>query len=421
MFITRLLNSEGYYFNSLFTLIIVSLLISPALNSILIGLLTILSIVKLFISSHSSNFYSQKPIVYALYIYSFFLLLHIVSLFYSKDIDEAISLIVVRVPLLLIPVIFFINLKLVKIGIIFRLYTYSVVIIGLFTILNSLYSAYLNNITLETYFNYYVRYFYVSFMPYEMHPTYFGLYLTSSLVILCDFLNKGERVAITMVMILIILFNIYLISSQMTTFSSLIILAFYSFKYLKRRLKNLQFKAFVLGALLIIGLVFINRMYFIDSLADNFNTENNANIINRISHFLNHGDITREKNWSSALSVIKENYLFGVGIGDGVNEMQKFREQNTWIYTAELNAHNQYLEEFVHFGLVGLVSFIIGLIYLLYFSIGKSISVLLWIILVFSMITESILNRQVGITFFSFILCALSYNYITNCGRLKTN
>src|SRR5690606_22818263 len=218
-----------------------------------------------------------------------------------------ISLIVVRVPLLLIPVIFFINLKLVQIGIIFRLYTYSVVIIGLFTILNSLYSAYLNNITLETYFNYYVRYFYVSFMPYEMHPTYYGLYLTSRLVILTDYLYKCKNIAITMVMILIILFNIYLISSQMTTFGSLIILAFYSFKYLKRRLKNLQFKAFVLGALLIIGLVFINRMYFIDSLADNFNTENNANIINRISHFLNHGDITREKNWSSALSVIKEN------------------------------------------------------------------------------------------------------------------
>src|SRR5690606_34706978 len=153
-------------------------------------------------------------------------------LFFTFSLHDALP--IFRVPLLLIPVIFFINLKLVKIGIIFRLYTYSVVIIGLFTILNSLYSAYLNNITLETYFNYYVRYFYVSFMPYEMHPTYFGLYLTSSLVILCDFLNKGERVAITMVMILIILFNIYLISSQMTTFSSLIILAFYSIKYLKR-------------------------------------------------------------------------------------------------------------------------------------------------------------------------------------------
>lgn len=420
MFINRLLNNEGYYFNLLFTLIIVSLLISPALNSILIGLLTILSIVKLFISPNKLNFSKENPLVYALYIFSFFLLLHIVSLFYSKDLDEAISLMVVRLPLLLIPVIFFINLKLVQIGMIFRLYSYSVVIIGLFTLLNSFYSVYLNDITLETYFNYYVRYFYVSFMPYEMHPTYYGLYLTSSLVILTDYLYKCKNVAITMVMILIILSNIYLISSQMTTFSSLIILAFYSLKYLKRQLKNSQFKTFVLGILLIIGLVFINKTYFIESLVNDFKIENNANIINRISHFLNHGDITREKNWSSALSVIKENYLFGVGIGDGVNEMQKFREQNTWIYTAQLNAHNQYLEEFVHFGLIGLVSFIAGLIYLLYFSIGKSISLLLWIILVFSMITESILNRQVGVTFFSFISCALTYNYISNCGRLNT-
>src|SRR5690606_14712283 len=124
MFINRLLNNEGYYFNLLFTLIIVSLLISPALNSILIGLLTILSIVKLFISPNKLNFSKVNPLVYALYIFSFFLLLHIVSLFYSKDLDEAISLMVVRLPLLLIPVIFFINLKLVQIGTIFRLYSY---------------------------------------------------------------------------------------------------------------------------------------------------------------------------------------------------------------------------------------------------------------------------------------------------------
>lgn len=151
-------------------------------------------------------------------------------------------------------------------------------------------------------------------------------------------------------------------------------------------------------------------MFLINKVRGDYKVESKSNIVYRVKHFMENGDITRRKNWYSAYSVIKNNIIFGVGIGDGENEMQNYREKGTWIYKAKLNAHNQYLEEFVHFGIIGFGSLVIFIGLLFFISYKNLLSLLFCSILAFSMITESILNRQVGVTLFSFFIAILLYD-----------
>jgi len=108
----------------------------------------------------------------------------------------------------------------------------------------------------------------------------------------------------------------------------------------------------------------------------------------------------------TALGIIKQNFIFGVGTGD-VNiafkkeyerTNSKLEDKNRW------RAHNQYLSIFVAFGLFGFIVFLFALFYPPLKNKGFSDNRYLafFIIIIISMLTEDTLETQAGVTFFAF-------------------
>jgi O-antigen ligase len=389
-------------FNVLLALTPTSLLFSPAVGSILLAVLTLFSVVCFFLSSKEAL---KLPFIYKIlfYIYLVFLALHITGFFNSFDKPEAFSILRIRLPLLLIPFIFYVNFKIINFRLLLKIYVSVVILVATFTIFNSLYSIHLNNNSLEIYLTSYTRFFYISFMPYEMHPSYYGMFLCSSIAVLLN--NNIFKLNLTILFCAILFFNVYMISAQMSTFICVALVGYFFLKQVEIFFGRIFFRTILVIGTLLILLLYFNAKLVTKTTVMTLNIENKSNILYRVPHFFKHGDITRRKNWVSACHVINKNIMLGVGIGDGVNEMQMFREKGSWIYNSRLNAHNQYLEEFVHFGLLGFICVTSFLSILVYFSKENMFYNSILFVILFSMITESILNRQVGAMLFSFLLC----------------
>lgn len=121
-------------------------------------------------------------------------------------------------------------------------------------------------------------------------------------------------------------------------------------------------------------------------------------------------DNIRPAIWKTSSSIIKDNFLLGVG----VNQAQKKLDKNypkrgsvgAILQAHKLNCHNQYLQLFLEIGLVGILLFY--MIFRSYFLRLKaldtlelrSISLFFSIIVFTFFIVESVLNRYAGLSFF---------------------
>jgi len=119
-----------------------------------------------------------------------------------------------------------------------------------------------------------------------------------------------------------------------------------------------------------------------------------------------HSVAMRPEFWRAAIGIIKKNPILGVGTGDVKNEFAKeYDEINSQLDAGHrLRAHNQYLAITVAFGIIGLIWFLITLIYPM-IKTGMTFNyfyAVFFIISVLSMFTEDTLESQAGVTFFAF-------------------
>lgn len=110
--------------------------------------------------------------------------------------------------------------------------------------------------------------------------------------------------------------------------------------------------------------------------------------------------------WKTAIYIIKQHVLFGVGTGDTQDAFnQAYVETNSLLDMKwRLRSHNQYLAITVAFGLVGLVIFITYLT-LPALLLKNKLHYLYWtflIIVLLSFLTEDTLETQSGVSFFIF-------------------
>jgi hypothetical protein len=120
-----------------------------------------------------------------------------------------------------------------------------------------------------------------------------------------------------------------------------------------------------------------------------------------------HSLTQRFEYWKTAFSIIKNNLFFGVGTGDVPMAFEKEYIKNNSSLSPEwrLRSHNQYLSIAVAFGIIGLLWFLITLIYPL-LNEKKAFSYLyitFFIIAIISFFTEDTLETQAGVTFYAFL------------------
>ena len=113
------------------------------------------------------------------------------------------------------------------------------------------------------------------------------------------------------------------------------------------------------------------------------------------------------------MNLIKKNILFGVGTGDIKNELISKYDATEMLAakSKNLNVHNQFLETFLGQGLIGIILlfalFLIPIIYKKSFS-HYLLSFFL-LIIGSQFFFESMLNRLLGVVFFSYFYSLLLF------------
>lgn len=116
--------------------------------------------------------------------------------------------------------------------------------------------------------------------------------------------------------------------------------------------------------------------------------------------------------WQSALELIKESPYVGYGSGETsirIQEQNKIDRKDFLVKRGLNNAHNQYLNDMVSTGLIGLLAIFIVIFYpLLKFKRNLSKSFRFFqFMFAFNLMFDSILNSQSGVVFYSFFAALL--------------
>lgn len=122
--------------------------------------------------------------------------------------------------------------------------------------------------------------------------------------------------------------------------------------------------------------------------------------------------VMRLEFWKTAKEVIRNNPWFGVGTGDGKNEMQQMYDQTNSVLDEDwrLGSHNEFLSTWVKTGLFGFLIFVFALFY----PLGKRknwniLYLAFFLIAGLSFLAENTLETQPGVTFFGFFNCWLLF------------
>ncbi len=140
--------------------------------------------------------------------------------------------------------------------------------------------------------------------------------------------------------------------------------------------------------------------------------------------------VSRQLLWKAAFEELKNpsTLFFGVGLGDEADVLAASLETTlTDQNQPKLNAHNQYLSEWLKFGLAGLVCILIVGVYPIYIAWKSGVLWVLFIAVVWALnlLTENYLHREAGLLILTvLILPLISYFKDTainhkNFGNLK--
>lgn len=123
--------------------------------------------------------------------------------------------------------------------------------------------------------------------------------------------------------------------------------------------------------------------------------------------------------WVSAIELIKENPLFGIGAGGSHDRLYEvFAVKRQWYDKNEkYHAHNQYLQILLDIGVVGFIPFVLLFVFLIkiYFSLKevrmKYLTISFILIIGINFLFESMFERYSGISFFCFFYCLFISNF----------
>lgn len=424
-----------YKLNNLFLLLTLTIASFPILTfgmrSMVIFLWTVSGLL-LFTKRVKRNILGKD-----IYLFVIPFLLLILSLFYSKNIDDGISLIIKMISFVIFPLIFYLNKNLFdkksinKILLVFAFSTCFIVFYQIICVLLD-YNFITQEITIEEIkSNGYERIEDISQLKIDeikvrrfrnfiikisnTHTTYQGLWIAFSLYILgSNFVRIQKRIFKFLIAIPILLLIIwfFIISARMP------IMAFVT----SLSLLFLVFSKLPLHKKIFFSLIFPIILVFLMFFKNPFST--------RVKQYYNSGFSLPQKHYKSDkfnssnvrngiyfcdLELIKKHYLTGVGIGDIQESLNSCYESKLGakVYTwRNYNTHNQYAFFWICSGIFGFLSFTI-LIFGTFFKSVKSRNKSLFILICISSIiffSENLLERSDGVTFFFFFVGLLYYN-----------
>jgi len=389
------LNKKELVLNILFFLVAFSLPFSYAFNSISIAALFFYS----FVFFQKDIFYNSFKLKEVYLFYIIFFIIQIFSIYYANNKEIAFKIVTRNIVFLILPFTF-INLRNKidenKIKILF----YGL----LMAVIANLISAYFNitrasifeNISMKTMF----REKFIEFGIYDIHVPYLAMLVV--FLIICSYkitFSKRENINKVIKLSLIVFLTLSLL--QLSGIMSIFILGvfFMTQFFLSRNSAKTKISVSVLISVSLILLIFLLK-----NTDQSDHIRGSENIIYRAQKFIKFSDPVRRENWNSAVKVISSNFFLGVGADGGLELLQNERDVKSESYINRHNAHNDILEILLRYGLVGLCIYLIIVLKLVKKAASTKNYFLGWFIIVFiiSGLTESYLQRQIGLVFFVF-------------------
>jgi len=118
-----------------------------------------------------------------------------------------------------------------------------------------------------------------------------------------------------------------------------------------------------------------------------------------------HSVLQRWEFWKTGWGIAKANMFLGVGTGDVKSAFRQAYIDNDSPLQPQfrLRAHNQYLTMWITYGIVGLILFLLILVWPLFHGYGRDANYIMFFILAaLSFLTEDTLESQAGVMFFAF-------------------
>lgn len=247
----------------------------------------------------------------------------------------------------------------------------------------------------------------------EMHHAYSGLYLVFALSASVYFtfskykgIVKYQKVLLFGTAILLSVFLI-LLAARTAVFTFFVLFVGGVVYYILSKKRKRVILAAIFTSIALVAVVLILP-----------NTKSKIEDFNKLKGV--HSPLTpRLIKWGCCIKVLNKEHAWfaGVGTGDVQDHLQTcYSEEKFWGERYNLNAHNEYLEELVRHGLLGLVIFAASLIIPLIWSIRKQkfLYVLFLVIFMVSLTTESVLSRQKGVVFFALFNSIFAFHYLNS-------
>jgi O-antigen ligase len=268
-----------------------------------------------------------------------------------------------------------------------------------------------------------------------LHPTYFSMYLGFCSLVCLDFITKPvkRKMKIMWASLFSILFIMNFSLGAKMPFIALLLAIFVGFwLFVRRSYLRGHKRKYVL--VLILGIVVITIFLFKvpNSISQDIKNYYDLFSGNNLQASYDYSQLGTEYSfdtwtrtnrvyiWKSATQVFKQNPFFGVGTGDIQLELvaQYGKDGEEYLAKNSANTHNQYLDFLLKFGILGFLPILWAFIKYLEKSLShKDILYTSFLILIFgSMLTENIINRQMGIIFF-FLLNSMFYFHGAKIGQ----
>jgi O-antigen ligase len=251
--------------------------------------------------------------------------------------------------------------------------------------------------------------FYYSHLSVLLHPGYFSMYLNLSMILIIsklfiyrDQVSKPEKYLYSILAVWFFIFIILLSSKAGIISVGLVFLAFIIYYLITTRkiLKSFSFLVMVVIIFVLISQIFPRSFGRMEKAREVITNSEN------IENDTKEGTAERILIWKASISIIKANFIMGLGTGDVKDGLLEIYNKKGYITAQErsLNSHNQFLQTFISLGILGFLVLSLSLIIPLIYSVKMNdvVYLIFLSIIVFNFMVESMLERQAGVIFYAF-------------------
>lgn len=334
----------------------------------------------------------------------FFFLLQLISFCNSTNYTIASKKLILFIPYLAFPFLFISLYKKYQLNIykLFSYLLYGIITISIYGGIRFLYKVYFLN----------ARYDYgrgvALLLEYVPHHVYLSMFILICIFSTVNGIAVRQLKPINFIFLPVLYLMLFLLGSRTAIFIAIFIIPFVVFKALKESYNTKKLVIIIFFSVILLSVLGFSNKFSREKII--FTYYELVEITTKRKPF--NGITYREQIWESSFNVFKESPLLGYGIGDIQYKLNSKYSKNSFYDVIGMNAHNQYLQFLLTYGIV-LTSLLFFLIFRL---VKKQIQnndyflPFIWLMIFLFSFTESILNRHWGVILFAFVLNISIYN-----------